>query len=81
MSYRYGGCLYETRARRDLAMAEDWLRANGLNSFKEVAESFQFNTDEELADEVMKEWDVEDSNRQSVIDAFAELRERRLQDW
>ena len=78
MSYQFNATLFETPYRRDRAIAESWLYADGLNDEEEVRRTLATVSADQLASEVLEFWgfDLNDDDAptlESMIDAFRDL--------
>ncbi len=78
MSYEFNAMLFETPYRRDRAIAESWLYADGLNDEQEVRRTLATVSPEQLASEVWEEWgfdlnDEDPTTLESMIEAFRDL--------
>ncbi len=75
MNYEFNSMLFDTPYRRDRAIAESWLYADGLNDETEVRRTLATVSPEQLASEAMEFWgfDLTDEDAptlESMIDAF-----------
>lgn len=81
MSYEFNATLFDTPYRRDRAIAESWLYADGSNNEQEVRRVLATVSPEQLASEVWEAWGFENTDDspdfESLTEAFAGLRENR----
>ncbi len=79
MSYQFNSMLFETPYRRDRAIAESWLYADGLNNEQEVRRTLATVSPEQLASEVWEAWGFENTDDEdaptleSMTEAFRDL--------
>ncbi len=78
MSYQFNATLFDTPYRRDRAISESWLYADGLNDEQEVRRVLATVSPEQLASEVLEFWgfDLNDEDAptlESMIEAFRDL--------
>jgi hypothetical protein len=78
MSYQFNATLFDTTYRRDRAIAESWLYADGLNDETEVRRTLATVSADQLASEVMEFWgfDLNDEDAptlESLTEAFRDL--------
>jgi hypothetical protein len=78
MNYQFNATLFDTPYRRDRAIAESWLYADGLNDEQEVRRTLASVAPETLASEVWEAWgfDLNDEDaptRESMTEAFRDL--------
>lgn len=78
MSYEFNSMLFDTPYRRDRAIAESWLYADGSNNEEEVRRTLAIVAPETLASEVWEAWgfDLNDEDAptlESMIEAFRDL--------
>ena len=79
MSYQFNATLVETPYRRDRAIAESWLYADGLNDEEEVRRTLATVSADQLASEVLEFWGFENTDDEdaptleSMIEAFRDL--------
>jgi hypothetical protein len=75
--FQFSGELFPTETRMLNAVAEAWLSPPGIGATsREIAETLENMTDEQLADEVLEsEWTEDETwNRDGLINAFARAR-------
>jgi hypothetical protein len=78
MAYAFGGMLYRNSKQMHVAIAENWLCADGLNCRKDMLNVLSSASDEALADELIEVWisgEDEEVSREEMVDAFREIRE------
>lgn len=79
MNYEFNATLFDTPYRRDRAIAESWLYADGLNDEEEVRRTLATVSPEQLASEVLEFWGFENTDDEdpttleSMIEAFRDL--------
>jgi hypothetical protein len=78
MSYQFNSMLFDTPYRRDRAIAESWLYADGWNDEQEVQRTLATVSPEQLASEVLEFWgfDLNDEDAptlESMTEAFRDL--------
>ncbi len=79
MSFEFNSMLFETPYRRDRAICESWLYADGLNDEQEVRRILATVATETLASEVWEAWGFENTDDEdaptleSLTEAFRDL--------
>ena len=79
MNYQFNATLFDTPYRRDRAIAESWLYADGLNNEDEVRRTLAIVSPEQLASEVWEAWGFENTDDEdaptleSLVEAFRDL--------
>jgi hypothetical protein len=79
MNYEFNATLFDTPYRRDRAIAESWLYADGLNDEQEVRRVLATVSPEQLASEVLEFWGFENTDDEdaptleSMTEAFRDL--------
>ncbi len=79
MSYEFNATLFDTPYRRDRAIAESWLYADGLNDEQEVRRVLATASPEQLAIEVWEAWgfgntgDEDAPTLESLTEAFRDM--------
>ncbi len=82
MNYEFNATLFDTPYRRDRAIAESWLYADGLNDEQEVRRTLATVSPEQLASEVLEFWgfDLNDEDAptlESMTEAFRSFATKR----
>jgi hypothetical protein len=62
MNYQFNATLFDSPYRRDRAIAESWLYADGLNDEQEVQRILATVSPEQLASEVWEAWGFENTD-------------------
>jgi hypothetical protein len=73
--------LFDNRQSMHAMMASEWLSAGGTNALNDQRLELVKMTDEELADEEIKCWELDDNqffDRDMLVKAFADLREEMM---
>lgn len=74
-SYQLGSLLLDSREKYLRALCESWMYADGLNNEEEVKDFFNHRTDEQLVDELIDAWDIDESiDKEELIDAMNSVR-------
>lgn len=79
MNYEFNATLFDTPYRRDRAIAESWLYADGLNDEQEVRRILATVSPDQLASEVWEAWGFENTDDEdaptleSLVEAFRDL--------
>ncbi len=79
MNYEFNATLFDMPYRRDRAIAESWLYADGLNDEQEVQRTLATVAPETLASEVWEAWGFENADDEdaptleSLVEAFRDL--------
>ena len=60
MSYEFGSILYRTPREMCDGIAEQWLSAGGTNKLPDMQEALDRLTDEQLADECIEGWGLDE---------------------
>ena len=82
MSYEFQSMLYQTSAQLHAAIADAYLTAGGLNGDDDIWRYFAEQTDEQLADDAIAEWELTDNHdfdRAELLVALKEARGKAVQ--
>jgi hypothetical protein len=77
MSYEFQSSLYRTQGEMHTAIAESYLCAGGLNGREDMQRFLAEMTDEELADDAQKNWELADNahyDRGNLVEAIHDIR-------
>jgi hypothetical protein len=77
MSYEFQSTSYRTQFQMHLAIAEQWLCGGGSNSRDTMQKFLTEMSDEKLADDAAKGWELSDNpdfDHAELVDAFREIR-------